>query len=133
MQTFNLELFEVTAPIRHAISTLWSAIPAGCVSMTVEFDEQGAALVSGLRPNNRVVDITLNKAQGAAAGLLLTLVSYQITALGEVCKQYGDEIVQRLYGLLRDNLAAYGLIFGYLAEEPPFSDTVTIARIRTRV
>lgn len=124
----GFDAFEPTAPLLHAIFTIRGAIPDGCHSIQVDFDEPGVVLVTAFRPdgNESDVSVELSDEERAAAGLLLEYLSYQLIALTGMHDKDGDDAVFTAQDRLRASLAEFGLSLGLLDET--LIDTVTIAR-----
>ena len=119
--------FEPTAPISYAIFTLMEALPATCKSMTVEFDESGAALVTTCLPDGEAgSDVVLSDDAMSAAGLLLTYLSFQVITMTRMYESEGDDAVIAAQQRLVASLAEFGLSMGYLDET--LADTITLTR-----
>lgn len=130
----GFDQFEPTAPLMHAYHTLQRRIPAGCDSITLEFDEQGAALVMANGSDEGLVDVTLSANEMSAAGLLLSYLSHQVIQLTEMCQEFGGNEVYAAQRRLATSLGQHGLSIGLL-EEPvcegediDFADTLTVYR-----
>ena len=120
------DIFETPKIVKHAIALLRLAIPATCNSLKVEFDESGAALVTGLTATGGSCDVELSEDAMAAAGMLLTLTSYQVISLTRKYNEQGDDAVDAAQGRLRASLRAAGLAVGLLTEA--LDDSITLFR-----
>ena len=118
------DIFETTRIVKHAIALLREAIPADCDSIKAEFDDHGAALVTGHRTAGGFCDVELSEDALAAAGMLMTLTSYQVVGLIRKYNEQGDDAVEAACGRLRGSLRQAGLAVGLLAEE--LDDSVII-------
>ena len=118
------DIFETPRIIRHAIGLLREAIPADCDSIKVEFDDTGAALVTGLRRGGGFSDVVLSEDAMAAAGMLLTVTSYQVISLTRKYQEQGDDAVDAAQARFRASLREAGLAAGLLTET--LEDSITI-------
>lgn len=123
----GFDVFEPTAPLLHAIFTIREAIPDGCHSIQVDFDEPGADITTALLADGSVSDVNveLSNVQRGAAGLLLEYISYQLYMLTEMVKKDGNNAVSAAQDRLRDSLAEFGLSTGLLDET--LVDTINVA------
>jgi len=124
----GMDAFTVTPPLSHAIFALHDAIPAGCESIKAEFDERGAAFVTAFGPDGEPsdIDVTLSDDTMAAAGMLLTLVSYQVATLNVMYEAQGEDAIDAALDRLKRSLADVGLAFGLLTET--LDDSITVIR-----
>ena len=110
----------------HAMFTLRDGIPSGCTSITVEFDEQGAAFITARRDGHDVTDVTLSEEGMSAAGLLLTYLSYQVIALTRMHEAQGEHAVYEAQCRLVASLGTVGLAIGLLDET--ITDSIRVYR-----
>lgn len=120
----GFDQFEPTAPFLHAIFLLRKAIPADCGSIKVELSDMGAALVTASRHEGGVRNFTLSEDAMAAAGMLLSFLSYQVITLTDMMKPEGDDAVEAAQARLSESLAQVGLSVGYL--EIACDDSITV-------
>src|SRR5687768_14072002 len=122
----GIDSFEPNAALSHAIFALRGAIPANCDSLKVEFDEMGAALVTGNMPGGETCDLVLSGDQMGAAGLLLTYTSYQVIALSRMLASRGEDAVDAAQRRLARSLAVVRLRAGLLSET--LDDSIVVSR-----
>jgi hypothetical protein len=120
----GFDTFEPTAPFLHAIFLLREAIPADCGSIKVEFSDMGAALATASRRDGGFRSVTLSDDTMAAAGMLLSFLSYQVITLSGMMKPQGDDAVEATLAQLSESIAKAGLSVGYL--EKACDDSVTV-------
>jgi hypothetical protein len=120
------DIFETPKIIKHAISVLREAIPADCNAIKVELDDRGAALVTGLRRDGGSSDVVLSDDAMAAAGMLMTVTSYQVIVLTRKYREQGEAAVDAAQNRLRASLREAGLTVGLLTET--LDDSITIIR-----
>lgn len=130
----GFDQFEPTAPLMHAYHTLQRRIPAGCDSITLEFDQQGAALVMANGSDGSSIDVVLTDNEMSAAGLLLSYLSHQVIQLTDMCQEFGDDEVLAAQQRLATSLGQHGLSIGLLeepvgeGEDVDYADSLTVYR-----
>ncbi len=130
----GFDIFEPTALLLHAIFALRQRIPNGCESIRAEFDQQGAAYITAVRPGGGFSHVDLDEDEMGAAGLLLSYLSYQVMQLTTMKEKEGNAEVeaahQRLAKSLRKSGLSVGLLEGLVGkdDEADYSDSLTIFR-----
>jgi hypothetical protein len=99
-------------------------MPVGCESIKIEFDEAGAALVTGRRTSGGFQDVVLSEDALMASGMLLTLVSYQVITLNRKYSEQGEDAVRIALERLSASLRVAGLAVGLLTEA--LDDSLTV-------
>jgi hypothetical protein len=128
MDLFGFDAFDTTPLITDAMFTLHDAIPADCTRLRVEFDEQGAALISAFRKDDTESDAVVEPTDDlmGAAGFLHNYISYQVVRLSRQHQKDGDDAVFAAQERLRSSLTEVGLEVGML--DGTLDDSITVIR-----